>query len=156
VDTAAVARSLEQEGKGLRAYVTDFPTPELIGRRDVILMPHIGASTREAEENCAVMAAEQLKDFLQNGNIKNSVNFPAIAMERNSTCRLAFSNRNVPKMLGQVLSILADANINVVDMINKSRDEIAYNLIDVEPCLSGEVMQKIAAIDGVITVRQLT
>jgi D-3-phosphoglycerate dehydrogenase / 2-oxoglutarate reductase len=153
VDTTAVIASLNLEQKGLRAYIADFPMPELIGRKDVILMPHIGASTQEAEDNCAVMAAQQLKDFLVNGNIRNSVNFPTISMDRSSAYRLAFSNRNVPKMLGQVLSVLADANINVVDMINKSRDEIAYNLIDTESPLSSEVTAKIAAIDGVIAVR---
>lgn len=153
VDTAAVISSLNREGKGLRSYIADFPLPELIGRKDVILMPHIGASTQEAEDNCAVMAAQQLKDFLINGNIRNSVNFPTISMERSSAYRLAFSNRNVPKMLGQVLSVLADANINVIDMINKSRDEIAYNLIDTESKLSNDVTAKIAAIEGVISVR---
>lgn len=156
VDAAAVAANLEVEGKGLRSYVTDFPMPELMGKKNVILMPHIGASTQEAEDNCAVMAADQLKDFLAHGNIKNSVNFPAVFMERTAPCRLAFSNRNVPKMLGQVLSILADANINVVDMINKSRDEVAYNLIDIETPLSEAVLKKISAIDGVIAVRQLS
>jgi D-3-phosphoglycerate dehydrogenase len=155
VDTSAVIASLSQEGKGLRRYVADFPTPDLIGRKDVILMPHIGASTQEAEDNCAVMAADQLKDFLRNGNIQNSVNFPTVFMERTTSCRLSFSNRNVPKMLGQVLSVLADGNINVVDMINKSRDEVAYNLIDIENPLDDTLLQKIAAIDGVITVRQL-
>jgi len=153
VDTAAVIASLNLDRKGLRSYIADFPMPELIGRKDVVLMPHIGASTQEAEDNCAVMAAQQLKDFLTNGNIRNSVNFPTIYMDRSSTYRLAFSNRNVPKMLGQVLSVLADANINVADMINKSRDEIAYNLIDTESPLSNEVVTKIAAIEGVIAVR---
>jgi len=153
VDTAAVIASLNLQNKGLRSYIADFPMPELIGRKDVILMPHIGASTQEAEDNCAVMAAQQLKDFLANGNIRNSVNFPTISMERSSTHRLTFSNRNIPKMLGQVLSVLADANINVVDMINKSRDEIAYNLIDTGSPLSNDVVNKIAAIEGVITVR---
>jgi len=155
VDTSAIVASLEQEGKGLRSYITDFPTPDLIGHKHVILMPHIGASTQEAEDNCAVMAADQLQDFLANGNIRNAVNFPTISMERNSAFRLAYSNRNVPKMLGQVLSVLADANINVVDMINKSRDEVAYNLIDVETRLGDDILQKISAIDGVIAVRQL-
>lgn len=153
VDIAAVIASLNLQNKGLRSYIADFPMPELIGRKDVILMPHIGASTQEAEDNCAVMAAQQLKDFLANGNIRNSVNFPTISMERSSANRLTFSNRNIPKMLGQVLSVLADANINVVDMINKSRDEIAYNLIDTESPLSNDVVNKIAAIEGVITVR---
>jgi len=156
VDTEAVVQSLEEEESGLSAYITDFPMPNLIGRKDVILMPHIGASTREAEENCAVMAAMQLKDFLVNGNIKNSVNFPAIGMERCSPYRLTFSNRNVPKILGQVLSVLADANINVCDMINKSRDDVAYNIIDTESEVSAELLQQIADIEGVIAIRQLS
>lgn len=155
VDTSAVIANLSLDGKGLRRYVADFPTPDLIGRSDVILMPHIGASTQEAEDNCAVMAADQLKDFLQNGNIRNSVNFPTVFLERSTACRLAFSNRNVPKMLGQVLSVLADSNINVIDMINKSRDEVAYNLIDIEVALDEAIMKKIVAIDGVIAARQL-
>lgn len=155
VDTTAVIESLEQTDGGLKAYITDFPAPNLIGRKDVILMPHIGASTQEAEENCAVMAAQQLKDFLVNGNIKNSVNFPGISMERCSPYRLAFSNQNVPKVLGQVLSVLADANINVCDMINKSRDDVAYNIIDTESKLSDSLLQSIADIDGVTAIRQL-
>lgn len=156
VDTSAVLASINESGKGLKSYITDFPTPELIGQKNVILMPHIGASTQEAEDNCAVMAAQQLKDFLVNGNIKNSVNFPAIHMERSSAYRLSFSNKNVPKMLGQVLSVLADANINVLDMINKSREDIAYNLIDTESPLTEAVINKISSIDGVISVRQLS
>ena len=98
-------------------------------------MPHIGASTDEAEDNCAIMAAEQLRDFLENGNIRNSVNFPNLQLERVSGCRLSVTNENVPRILGSVLAILADENINVIDMLNKSRDEVAYNLIDIEyPC----------------------
>ncbi|NIQ97684.1 MAG: 3-phosphoglycerate dehydrogenase, partial [Desulfuromonadales bacterium] len=130
VDTAAIAQALDA-GK-VRRYMTDFPVRELIGNDKVIAMPHLGASTAEAEENCAIMVADQLIDFLDNGNIKNSVNFPNITMERNGGYRIAFSNRNVPKMLNQVLSILSDRDHNVIDMINKSRDDVAYNLIDVE------------------------
>ena len=155
VDTAAVVNSLSQEEGGLRSYITDFPTPNLIGRDDVVLMPHIGASTQEAEDNCAIMAASQLKDFLVNGNILNSVNFPALSMERSSPFRLAIANRNVPKMLGNVLSVLADANVNVVDMSNRSRDEIAYNLIDIETELPKDLCQKIREIEGVVNLRLL-
>lgn len=155
VDTAAVVRSLDQQKGGLGSYICDFPMNELMGRDDVVMMPHIGASTEEAEENCAVMAAGQLKDFLENGNIRNSVNFPATFLERTSGYRLAISNRNVPKMLGHVLSVLADANINVIDMINKSRDEIAYNLIDIESAPEQSLLDSIAAIDGVVNVRLL-
>lgn len=137
----------------LRRYIADFPSPALIGRDDVILMPHIGASTDEAEDNCAIMAAEQLKDFLENGNIRNSVNFPALQLERVSGCRLSVTNENVPKILGNVLSILADDNINVIDMLNKSRDEVAYNLIDVGTHVSDEVLSKMRSIEGVNNVR---
>lgn len=153
VDSDAVASALD-EGK-LRLFVTDFPSPVLIRNEKVILMPHIGASTEEAEENCAVMVANQLKDFLENGNIVNSVNFPGLSLERTTEFRLAITNRNVPKMLGSILSVLADHEINVVDMLNKSREDIAYNLIDTETLLTEEVLNKIRAIEGVISVRVL-
>ena len=151
VDTDAVVEALDQ--KLLRKYIADFPKNQLIGRDDVVLMPHIGASTDEAEENCAIMAAEQLRDFLENGNIKNSVNFPALSLERSQGIRLAVSNQNVPKILGSLLSILADENINVIDMLNKSREDIAYNLIDVESEPSEQVVQRMLDIEGVVTVR---
>lgn len=150
VDEMAVIDALDNNA--LSAYICDFPTPSLIGRNDVILMPHIGASTNEAEENCAIMAANQLKDFLENGNTKNSVNFPNLYLERTKGFRIGVANRNVPKMLGQVLSILADGNINVIDMLNKSRESIAYNLIDVESEPSAEILQAIKEIEGVINV----
>lgn len=133
-------------------YVSDFPTPELVGREDVILMPHIGASTDEAEENCAIMAVDQLRDFLEHGNIKNSVNFPSLALERTEGIRLVIINENVPGMLGQILSILADKDINVIDMLNKSRDDIAYNLIDIESTPVDDMISEIQAIDHVIKV----
>lgn len=151
VDEAALLEALDSGG--LRSYIADFPSPRLIGRKDVILMPHIGASTDEAEDNCAIMAAEQLKDFLENGNIRNSVNFPTLQLERVSGCRLSVTNQNVPKILGNVLSILADDNINVIDMLNKSRDEVAYNLIDVGTHVADEVLAKMRAIEGVSHVR---
>lgn len=157
VNTDAIVAGLNS--KQLRVYVADFPCAELIGRDDVILMPHIGASTDEAEDNCAVMAADQLMDFLENGNIRNSVNFPSISLDRAANAvkgtRIAISNKNVPKMLGQILSILADQNINVVDMINKSRNEVAYNLIDVATRPSDAVLAEIAAIQDVIKVTVL-
>jgi D-3-phosphoglycerate dehydrogenase len=137
----------------ISGYISDFPAPALLGRKDVILMPHIGASTEEAEENCAVMAADQLKDFLENGNIYNSVNYPPTKMSRNGGSRMTFTNSNVPKVLGQVLSVLADANLNVVDMVNKSRGEIAYNIIDIEGDIDGAVIDKVASVDGVMRVR---
>lgn len=153
VDLPAVVNMLDD--KKLAAYISDFPSPELIGRPDCISMPHLGASTREAEDNCAMMAADQLIDFLENGNIKNSVNFPALNLERSSGYRISFSNNNVPKMLGNVLSILADQNLNVIDMLNKSRGDVAYNLIDVDTQPAESTIAKIAAVDGVIRVRTL-
>ncbi len=154
VDTEALIAALD--ASNLRCYVSDFPRSELMGRKNVISMPHIGASTQEAEENCAVMAADQLMDFLVNGNIKNSVNFPTISLDRaqnaKTRTRLAISNKNVPKMLSEILSVLADQNINVIDMINKSRGEIAYNLIDLESTPSDDALKAIAAIDHVIKV----
>ena len=116
-------------------------------------MPHIGASTGEAEENCAVMAVDQLKDYLENGNIHNSVNFPSISMARVGGYRLTFANRNVPKVLGNVLSILADSNINVIDMINRSREDIAYNILDIESEPTSEMIEKIENVEGVVSVR---
>ena len=153
VDSAAVAEALTNDK--LRLFVTDFPTPVLIRNDKVILMPHIGASTQEAEDNCAVMAANQLIDFLENGNIVNAVNFPPLSLERSTQYRLAVVNKNVPKMLGSVLSVLADMEINVVDMLNKSRDDIAYNLIDIESPVSEDMLASIKAIQGVINVRVL-
>ncbi|MCB1845513.1 MAG: 3-phosphoglycerate dehydrogenase, partial [Halioglobus sp.] len=151
IDQPALIGALD--GGKLRAYIADFPTPELIGRDDVILMPHIGASTEEAEDNCAIMAAEQLRDFLENGNIRNSVNFPTLQLERVSGCRLSVTNENVPKILGNVLSILADEDINVIDMLNKSREEVAYNLIDISGGVNDVILDKMRAIKGVINVR---
>jgi D-3-phosphoglycerate dehydrogenase len=154
VDAKAVVEALES-GR-LAKYLADFPTPELIGVPGAVLTPHIGASTDEAEENCAVMAAEQIKDFLENGNIKNSVNFPALSLERNGGYRVSISNRNVPKILGNILSLLADANINVLDMLNKSRDDIAYNLIDVEVEPSEDILNQMRGAEGVINVRLIS
>jgi D-3-phosphoglycerate dehydrogenase len=153
VDGEAILDALENGSLG--KYIADFPAPDLIGRDDVILMPHIGASTDEAEENCAIMAANQLRDFLENGNIKNSVNFPAIQLERVTGFRLAVTNENVPKILGSLLSILADENVNVIDMINKSRQDIAYNLIDVDTKPADSTLAAMEALEGVIHVRLL-
>jgi D-3-phosphoglycerate dehydrogenase / 2-oxoglutarate reductase len=156
VDPAAVKRSLDA-GK-LGKYVCDFPEPALIGHAKVIAMPHIGASTEESEENCAMMAANQLMDFLENGNIVNSVNFPSVSMGRTpGNTRITFSNDNVPGVLGQVLSVLAGKQVNVIDMVNKSRGELAFNLIDVENLpngdVSSEVVKAIASVAHVIRVR---
>lgn len=153
VDEGALIEALDSGSVG--RYISDFPTPALIGRSDVVLMPHIGASTDEAEENCAVMAADQLRDFLENGNVRNSVNFPALQLDRMTATRLAIVNRNVPGMLGQLLSVLAGAGINVGDMLNKSRDEIAYNLIDIEQRPDETLLQQMRAVAGVINVRLL-
>ena len=156
VDSAAVKRSLDGSlGSGkLGKYVCDFPEPDLLNHPQVIAMPHIGASTEESEENCAVMAANQLMDYLENGNIVNSVNFPAVAMGRVAgTTRITFSNDNVSGVLGHVLSVLADKNVNVIDMMNKSRGELAFNIIDVESKPGDEVITAIAAVEHVIRVR---
>ncbi|MFT5794464.1 MAG: D-3-phosphoglycerate dehydrogenase [Saprospiraceae bacterium] len=141
------------ESGHLKQYICDFPTLELIGKPGVLSTPHLGASTAEAEENCAVMVADQLIDFLENGNIRNSVNFPNLVLERTQGYRIALANRNVPRILGSVLSILADRNINVIDMLNKSRDDVAYNLIDVEVEPLADLVRDIEKIEGVINVR---
>ncbi len=152
VDGDAIGAAIDS-GK-ISQYISDFPAPGLIGKPGVISTPHLGASTEEAEENCAVMVADQVRDFLENGNIKNSVNFPALSLERTEGCyRIALANKNVPRILGSVLSILADRNINVVDMLNKSRDDVAYNLIDIETVPDEELVQAIVSIEGVINVR---
>lgn len=151
VDDAAVAEALR--AGNLRAFVTDFPSLALTGVPGVLALPHLGASTGESEENCAVMAAEALIDFLENGNVRHSVNFPDLILEPGPGVRLAVTNRNIPKMLGQVLSVLADADINVIDMLNKSRDELAYNLLDLEEEPTDAAMARIRALEGVINAR---
>ncbi len=149
VDNGALLEGLNS-GR-LSNYVSDFPTREILGHPKTILMPHIGASTDEAEDNCAVMAVDQLREFLENGNIRNSVNFPNLALERSpGTSRIAIINQNVPGMLGQILSILAERDINVIDMLNKSRADVAYNLIDIEGPVSDDTIKDICAIDHVI------
>ncbi len=152
VDEKGVRESLAN-GK-VKKFISDFPTPSMLGVENVILMPHLGASTSEAEENCAFMVASQITEFLQNGNIKNSVNFPEVNLERTlGSFRLAVVNRNVPKILGSVLSALADKNINVLDMLNKSKDEIAYNLIDIDTKVSDQLLAEISRIEGVVNTR---
>jgi len=143
------------KSKTIGGYISDFPLPGLVGLENVLLMPHIGASTQEAEENCAVMASQQLIDFLHNGNIVNSVNFPSTNMARNGGTRITFSNENVPKILGQVLSVFADMNLNIIDMVNKSRGNIAYNIIDVEGEVPSSIKSEISNIQGIINVRKL-
>ncbi len=150
VDEVALLDALNTGRLG--CYVSDFPTPGLLGNKKVILMPHIGASTEEAEENCAIMAVDQLRDFLEKGNIRNSVNFPSLSLEKSEGHRIAIINQNVPRMLGQILSILAEKDINVIDMLNKSRNDIAYNLIDIESPPSEETLDDIRAVEHVIKV----
>lgn len=141
----------------LSCYVTDFPVPELLGERGVISIPHLGASTTEAEENCAVMAVNQLKDFLENGNISNSVNFPDCSMESTGSGRLIIANKNVPNMLTQILSVLAQENLNIEDMMNRHQNQIAYNIIELSiPRLGSDSIRQLNAIDGVIMIRQIS
>jgi len=153
VDAQAVVDSLDAKQLGM--YVCDFPEPCLLDRSNVLAMPHIGASTAEAEENCAVMAADQVKDYLENGNIKNSVNFPAINLSRAEGYRITFVNDNVSGVLGNVLSVFTDNDINVIDMMNKSRGDIAYNIIDIEQQPSEQLLAAITEVEHVISVRAL-
>ncbi|MDR0600053.1 MAG: phosphoglycerate dehydrogenase [Treponema sp.] len=139
----------------LASYVTDFPTAELLACEKAICIPHLGASTPEAEDNCAVMAVRQLMDYLESGIIKNSVNFPRCKLEFRSPCRLLVANRNIPNMVGQITTVLAGGSINITDLINHHHNEYAYNIIDTEQAVPPELMEKIAAIEGVIRVRSL-
>lgn len=153
VDRQALGEAL---GDGTLAhYIADFPVPGLTDHPRVRFTPHLGASTEEAEENCAVMAANQLTSFLETGNITNSVNFPSVALELSEGYRLAVANLNVPGMLGQMTSVLARRRINVVDMINKSRGGVAYNLLDLQDAPTPGLIEELAAIDTVINVRVL-
>ena len=144
----------------LKNFITDFPTPELIARAntagDVVLLPHIGASTKQAEENCAVMAVNQMKEFLQTGNIKNSVNFPDVHLVRTTDFRISITNRNVPAMIGQITTALGDLNLNIAEMTNVSKGEIAYNLIDVENPVDEMSINSLREIENVINVRLIT
>ena len=143
----------------LSKYITDFADLDLISRaktaNDVIILPHIGASTSQAEENCSVMAAEQLDDFLNNGNIKNSVNFPELIETRPSQFRITLSNKNHPGMIGKITTVLADNKLNIIDMVNKSRGDIAYNVIDLETKPPEKVLVELTALDDVISVREV-
>ena len=155
VDTDDVLNFID-EGH-LRNFITDFPTPELIKRanekKDVILLPHIGASTAQAEENCAVMAVNQMTEFLQTGNIRNSVNFPNVHLNRTTDHRVSIINKNVPAMIGQIATELGELNLNIAEMTNVSKGDIAYNLIDIENEVSEESIEKLKAIENVIDVR---
>jgi D-3-phosphoglycerate dehydrogenase len=154
VDEAAVVDALESDR--LRGYVCDFPSPALNKRDRVVTLPHLGASTEEAEENCARMAADELRAYLENGVIRNSVNFPAADMSRTpGATRICIANRNIPNMVGQVSTLLASANINIADLLNKSRGNVAYTLVDIDGELPETVRDQIASIDGVLMVRAL-
>ena len=138
------------------AYVCDFPSNLLKGHDRVITLPHLGASTREAEENCAIMVAEQIRDYLENGNVTNSVNFPEVNMPRTEgSHRLSVVNANVPNMLGQISSVLARGDLNIVDMLNKSRGDLAYTLVDVDKAVPEAVIDEVARIEGVLNVRAI-
>ena len=139
----------------LGQYVCDFPGAQIHGHSQVIALPHLGASTREAEENCAVMVVDQLRDYLEHGNVGNAVNFPHVTMARESTFRIAIANANVPNMLGQISTAMAQAGLNIHNMVNKSRGGMAYTLVDVDSPVSPEVQNSIGAIDGVLAVHYL-
>ncbi len=153
VERAALRTALD-DGT-LACYIADFPVPGLTDHPKVLFTPHLGASTEEAEENCALMAANQLTHFLETGNVANSVNFPSVSLDLSEGHRLAVTNLNVPGMLGQMTSVLARRGINVVDMINKSRGDVAYNLLDLQDAPTPELIEELGAIDTVINVRAL-
>jgi D-3-phosphoglycerate dehydrogenase / 2-oxoglutarate reductase len=144
------------EAKKVGAYFTDFPNADLLKMDKVVAIPHLGASTSESEVNCAIMAAEQVRNFFENGNIRNSVNFPAAEMERNGGGRLMITNKNIPNIISQITTILAQAGINIDNMLNKNKGDIAYNIIDTNNAiLSDDIVAKMKAIDGVFMVRTL-
>jgi D-3-phosphoglycerate dehydrogenase len=151
VDDPAVCAALDA-GR-LQAYVCDFPSRQIIEHPKAIVLPHLGASTAEAEENCAVMVAERVRDYLENGNIHHSVNFPDVVMPRNGGVRLGIANENVPNMVGQISGALADANLNIIDLLNKSRGDYAYTLIDINAEVPEATLNRIRSIQGVLTAR---
>jgi len=153
VDDEAVSAAIKA-GK-VYAYVCDFPSNLLKNHERVITLPHLGASTREAEDNCAIMVADEVREYLENGTIRNSVNFPEVFMPRTDGHRLAVVNSNVPNMVGQVSTTLADGGLNIIDMLNKSRGDLAYTLVDVDQPVADLVLKNIEAIDGVLAVRAL-
>ncbi len=153
VDEAAVLEALAS-GQ-LKNYVTDFPTKALATAKGVIALPHLGASTQEAEDNCAVMVVDQVSDYLEHGNVRNAVNFPEVVMQRESPFRVAIANANVPNMVGQISTTMAQAGLNIHNMINKSRGEMAYTLVDCDSEIPDSVIDAIRRIDGVLAVRYL-
>lgn len=153
VDEEAVCAALD-EGQ-LYAYVCDFPTARIKDHPRVVALPHIGASTQEAQDNCAIMVAEELRDYLEHGNVRNAVNFPEVSLPRAGRQRIAVVNANVPDMLGQISHELGQAGLNIVHMVNESRGEVAYTLVDVDDPAPGEVLERLRAIEGVLAVRAL-
>jgi D-3-phosphoglycerate dehydrogenase len=153
VDNKAALAALDS-GQ-LHAYVSDFPTPELIAHPKVVALPHLGASTAEAEENCAIMVAENLKDYLENGNIRFSVNFPECRLPRMNAYRVTIANANVPNMVGQISTCLGDAGLNIEDLLNKSIGNLAYTIVDVNEPVTDEIEAKLRSIQGVLTLRNL-
>ncbi len=153
VNEAAVLAALNS--KHLGYYVCDFPGATINGHERVIALPHLGASTREAEDNCAVMVADQLRDYLEHGNVANAVNFPNVSMQRESVHRVAIANANVPNMLGQISTAMANAGLNIHNMVNKSRGDMAYTLVDIDSPIGADALATIAAIPGVLSVRWL-
>lgn len=151
IDDEAVVDAIDA-GK-VYAYVCDFPSNLLKNHPRVITLPHLGASTQQAEENCAVMVADEVRDFLENGNVRNSVNFPELHMPRNGNFRVAVVNENVPNMLGQISTCLADSGLNILDMLNKSRDDLAYTLVDVQAEIKAGCLEQMRGIHGVLNVR---
>ena len=153
VNTDDVIDALDKEV--LSSYVCDFPEPRFLKNDKIIALPHLGASTREAEENCAIMVIENIKDFLENGNINCSVNFPKASMTRNSAYRLTIANKNIPNMVGQITSILANEKLNIEDLLNKSSGNIAYTIVDLDKTVPDKAIKQILSIDGVLRVRYL-
>jgi D-3-phosphoglycerate dehydrogenase len=153
VDDAAVLKALE--AKQLRCYVTDFPSAELIGKTGVVALPHLGASTSEAEDNCAVMVVDQVTAYCNDGTMENAVNFPDTQMPRESPYRLAIANANVPNMLASISNAMGSRKINIHNMLNKSKGEMAYTLVDVDSPVPDAVIRELCAIKGVLAVRYL-
>ena len=153
VEDGAALKALES--RQLRCYVTDFPSAELIGRAGVVALPHLGASTSEAEDNCAVMVADQLREYLEHGTMQNAVNFPDAQMPRESPYRLAIANANVPNMLASISNAMGSRKINIHNMLNKSKGEMAYTLVDVDSPVPEAAIRELCAIKGVLAVRYL-
>jgi len=153
VDNDAVLEALA--AKHLRSYVCDFPAQKLIGHPQVVALPHLGASTGEAEDNCAVMVVDQVRDFLEHGNILNAVNFPDVVMAREAPYRVGIANANVPNMVGQISTAMAKAGLNIHNMLNKSKGEMAYTLLDVDSKVPVKAIEQIGGIEGVLSVRYL-